>query len=90
MIARQADCQTCYLCELYCPADALYVGPNCERAEPVTREMRRAPDGPLRPRLRLGRVATSVPNEHWRMGQIFERARAMAADRALGNSLPST
>ncbi|MDH7795467.1 MULTISPECIES: ferredoxin family protein [unclassified Beijerinckia] len=27
VIARQQDCQTCFLCELYCPADALYVSP---------------------------------------------------------------
>ena len=26
-IARPDDCQTCYMCELYCPADALYVHP---------------------------------------------------------------
>lgn len=25
VIARQIDCQTCYLCEIYCPTDALYV-----------------------------------------------------------------
>jgi NAD-dependent dihydropyrimidine dehydrogenase PreA subunit len=29
-IARQADCQTCFMCELYCPVDALYVAPNAE------------------------------------------------------------
>ena len=23
-IARQDDCQTCFLCEIYCPTDALY------------------------------------------------------------------
>lgn len=27
VIARQADCHTCFLCELYCPTDALYVSP---------------------------------------------------------------
>ena len=27
VIARQADCQTCYLCEAHCPSDALFVGP---------------------------------------------------------------
>ncbi len=27
VIARQSDCVTCYLCEAYCPADALYVSP---------------------------------------------------------------
>lgn len=28
VIARQADCQTCFMCEAYCPADALYVSPQ--------------------------------------------------------------
>src|ERR1700722_3699281 len=27
VIARQDDCQTCFLCEAYCPVDALYVSP---------------------------------------------------------------
>ncbi|MFC5061009.1 4Fe-4S dicluster domain-containing protein [Actinomycetospora atypica] len=26
-IARQSDCQTCFLCEAYCPTDALFVAP---------------------------------------------------------------
>jgi NAD-dependent dihydropyrimidine dehydrogenase PreA subunit len=30
VIARQSDCQTCFLCEIYCPADALYVAPCAE------------------------------------------------------------
>lgn len=30
VIARQSDCQTCFMCELYCPADALYVSPDAE------------------------------------------------------------
>jgi len=33
-IARQEDCQTCFMCEAYCPADALYVAP--ESASSVT------------------------------------------------------
>lgn len=33
VIARQSDCQTCYACELYCPADAMYVAP--ESYDPV-------------------------------------------------------
>lgn len=28
VIARQDDCQTCFMCEVYCPDDALYVGPQ--------------------------------------------------------------
>ena len=31
-IARQSDCQTCYMCELYCPVDALYVDPNANES----------------------------------------------------------
>ena len=31
IIARQADCQTCFLCEAYCPADALYVASDAHR-----------------------------------------------------------
>jgi NAD-dependent dihydropyrimidine dehydrogenase PreA subunit len=29
-IARQRDCQTCFMCELYCPEDALFVAPQIE------------------------------------------------------------
>lgn len=33
-IARQEDCQTCFLCEAWCPADALFVAPQTEPAPP--------------------------------------------------------
>lgn len=29
-IARQDDCQTCFLCEINCPTDALYVDPHAD------------------------------------------------------------
>ncbi|MBV8621102.1 MAG: ferredoxin family protein [Curvibacter sp.] len=32
-LARQTDCQTCFMCELYCPEDALYVSPLADRVE---------------------------------------------------------
>ncbi|MDA9506734.1 4Fe-4S ferredoxin [Bradyrhizobium sp. CCBAU 11386] len=35
VIARQSDCQTCFLCELYCPEDALYVSPFADVTQPV-------------------------------------------------------
>ena len=35
VIARLDDCQTCFLCELYCPVDALYVSPFKEEREVV-------------------------------------------------------
>jgi NAD-dependent dihydropyrimidine dehydrogenase PreA subunit len=28
VVARQEECQTCYLCEVYCPVDALFVAPQ--------------------------------------------------------------
>lgn len=31
-IARQSDCQTCFMCELYCPEDALFVAPQADEA----------------------------------------------------------
>lgn len=34
-IARQSDCQTCFMCELYCPVDALYVAPQTDESVPV-------------------------------------------------------
>ncbi|MDB5600776.1 MAG: Ferredoxin [Xanthobacteraceae bacterium] len=35
VIARPDACQTCFLCELYCPADALYVSPLAHEHEVV-------------------------------------------------------
>ena len=35
VIARQGDCQTCFLCELYCPEDALFVSPFADTAQGV-------------------------------------------------------
>jgi ferredoxin len=33
VIARQDDCQTCFMCEVYCPEDALYVSPDTLNSE---------------------------------------------------------
>lgn len=30
VIARQEDCQTCFMCEAWCPTDALFVAPQTE------------------------------------------------------------
>ena len=35
VIARQNDCQTCFLCELYCPEDALFVSPFADAVQSV-------------------------------------------------------
>jgi NAD-dependent dihydropyrimidine dehydrogenase PreA subunit len=41
VIARQNDCQTCFLCELYCPEDALFVSPFADTLQHVDPEMLR-------------------------------------------------
>ena len=35
VIARKEDCQTCYICEAYCPVDALYVAPYADTSPEV-------------------------------------------------------
>jgi NAD-dependent dihydropyrimidine dehydrogenase PreA subunit len=30
VIKRQSDCQTCFMCEAWCPTDALFVAPQVE------------------------------------------------------------
>ncbi len=82
VIARQADCQTCFLCELYCPEDALYVGPGHEPAGEIDVEAVRASSllGQYRRDSGWDEWADDPRHrdEHWRMGSIFARARAMA------------
>jgi NAD-dependent dihydropyrimidine dehydrogenase PreA subunit len=36
VIARQDDCQTCFLCEIYCPTDALYVAEAADGPTGIT------------------------------------------------------
>jgi NAD-dependent dihydropyrimidine dehydrogenase PreA subunit len=36
VIARQDDCQTCFLCEIYCPTDALYVAEYADGPVAIT------------------------------------------------------
>jgi NAD-dependent dihydropyrimidine dehydrogenase PreA subunit len=38
VIARQEDCQTCFMCELYCPVDALFVAPEADQNRTVDEE----------------------------------------------------
>ena len=39
LIARIDDCQTCFLCELYCPVDALYVSSLRNEIESVDEQV---------------------------------------------------
>lgn len=37
-IARKDDCQTCFMCEAWCPEDAMYVAPDVQNAPVVTEQ----------------------------------------------------
>lgn len=78
VIAQPDQCQTCFLCELYCPTDALYVDPDCEQRREVEPGAVQHLLGQYRRESGWGEWADVYVNEHWRMGEIFARARAMA------------
>jgi NAD-dependent dihydropyrimidine dehydrogenase PreA subunit len=78
VIARQSDCQTCYLCELYCEADALYVAPNVEQPAPLS-EAEAIASGTLGDYRRDSgwhEWQGVYPNLFWRQGELFSRARS--------------
>lgn len=91
VIAAQGDCQTCLLCELYCPTDALFVWPQVERIAGITAEQALASGqmGAFRRDHGWGAHAATHTNQHWRMGAIFERARLQAIDLAAAKAARS-
>lgn len=80
VIARQTDCQTCYMCELYCRADALFVASDCERPETVDERTIVASGllGELRRHHGWDEWAGDprYKNDQWYMGEVFRRARS--------------
>ncbi len=91
-IARQADCQTCFMCELYCREDALFVSPDCEGPTPVdaTAIVASGLLGEFRRHHGWHEFEGDprYPNEHWRMEGVFLRARDMAIAEAKGQDRP--
>jgi len=77
VIARPEDCQTCFLCELYCTADALYVAPNAEERTLVSEAevLARGLLGEYRRDSGWHEWQGSHPNLFWRQGEVFARAR---------------
>jgi NAD-dependent dihydropyrimidine dehydrogenase PreA subunit len=83
-IAEQGACQTCFMCELYCRSDALYVHPDCEHAVALE-------PGEILASGLLGQYRrdsgwdewASEPryaNRHWRMDGIFALARRQSPE----------
>jgi NAD-dependent dihydropyrimidine dehydrogenase PreA subunit len=80
-IARLEDCQTCFQCELYCQADALYVEPTVDKPVAVDQAAVRA-SGLLGVFRRDSgwhewQDDPRYPNEHWRMEEVFARGRSL-------------
>ncbi len=85
VIARPDQCQTCFMCELYCPVDAIYVGADQTQLEVID------PDA-IQASGQLGRVRRDYgwdePNdnpahlsEFWRLGPLLMRGGEIAAER---------
>ena len=83
-IARPDQCQTCFLCELYCPADALYVGPDQYGPSGDDPKTIRA-SGRLGQARRDAGWALDPPDpeplaEYWRLGPLLREGMEIAAE----------
>ena len=86
VIARPDACQTCFMCELYCPVDALYVAPDAGTHPGITEadvdrlglwgQYRH--DSGWGP----GHRTSGVTNQNWRMDDIFAEAFRLAGQGA--------
>ena len=78
VIARRDDCQSCFLCEIHCPVDALYVDPAADAVVAVDEEELAAAGT-------LGSYARTLGWKRGRMGGTAEdetyRLRAATAAR---------
>jgi NAD-dependent dihydropyrimidine dehydrogenase PreA subunit len=70
------DFHTCFMCELYCRADALYVAPDHDRRVAVGRQAALASGTVGRYRRDSGwhEWADAYPNEQWLMETVFRCA----------------
>jgi NAD-dependent dihydropyrimidine dehydrogenase PreA subunit len=83
-IARPEQCQTCYLCELYCAQDAIYVAPDQHRQEVADPQAVRASGhlGRLRRDQGWDQPDDPQPLElYWRLGPLLGEGAETAAER---------
>lgn len=84
VIARLDQCQTCYMCELHCTSDAIYVGPDAHVAEVVDPEAIRASGHRGRTRRDHGWDRPGVPdhlNEYRLLGLLLQQGTETAERR---------
>ncbi|MBI1682875.1 4Fe-4S dicluster domain-containing protein [Caulobacter hibisci] len=85
VIARLDQCQTCFMCELYCASDAIYVGPDQRGPEIVDPETVRA-SGALG-QMRRDHIWNAPPGdqeplaEYWRLGPLLMEGAQISARR---------
>jgi NAD-dependent dihydropyrimidine dehydrogenase PreA subunit len=85
VIARLDQCQTCFMCELYCEADAIYVAPeqrSPEQIDPVA-VLASGQVGKLRHDYGWDREAADAGHlaEFWRLGPLLREGAEIAAQR---------
>jgi len=84
-IARVDQCQTCFMCELYCDADALYVAPDQRACEPVDPAAIRASGHLGRLRRDYGwsgdQQGPAPLAEFWQLGPLLREGAQIAARR---------
>jgi NAD-dependent dihydropyrimidine dehydrogenase PreA subunit len=85
LIARVGQCQTCFMCELYCDADALYVAPDQRAAEHVDPAAIRASGHLGRLRRDYGwsrdQPQPAPLAEFWQLGTLLREGAQVAARR---------
>jgi NAD-dependent dihydropyrimidine dehydrogenase PreA subunit len=81
VLVRVEDCQTCFMCELYCRVDAIYVAPDCDRRVSVTVDDVLASGrlGQYRKHSGWDEWSEQFPNEQWLMETVFRRAAEAVA-----------
>ncbi len=83
LIARLDQCQTCFMCELYCPMDAIYVGADQHAAEAIDPQEIRASGrlGQVKRDYGWGEDASPDLAEYWRLGPLLREGAEIAARR---------
>ena len=82
-IARPGKSQTCFHCELYCQADALYISPDCDEAAEAEASAVLAGGtvGQYRRHSGWQEWEGIFPTEQWLMETVFRRAAEAANKR---------
>ena len=85
MIARLDQCQTCFMCELYCDADALYVAVDLREPKAIDPDLIRTRGelGNLRRgyRWRNGASEPGSLDHFWQLGPLLREGAEIAGRR---------